>query len=201
MAGSTFSDRLVAKGIRAPTLPDAIGVSGRRLLLILAAPVVAFGIAFAAGAATATKPAATQAGLVPSTRLVQSQIKILAVTPAPATPDLKLAPAPHAAPPRATVHPTAAVVISSPAPVIPVRPIIVPRTVVPRTVVPSTPTSTPTRPVTAPVASVPVRSNPPSGSGGSSGSTGRSGSTGGGTGTSSGGGGSGGGTGTSSGGG
>jgi uncharacterized membrane protein YgcG len=189
MAGPTFSDRLVAKGIRAPALPHTIGVAGRTVLLMLAAPIVAFGIAFAAGAATVTTPVATHVKLVPATRSAQARLKILAVTSAPATPGLKTPPKPRAASQNLTVHPTPAVAVSNPAPVTPtVRPVTVPRTVVP---------SAPISYTTPPVASVPVRSPTMTG-GGSSGSSGGSGSTSRGAGTS--GGGSAGGTGTSTGG-
>src|ERR1035441_6386972 len=99
MAGSTISDRLVAKGIRGPRLPYALGVSGRKLLLLLAAPIVVFGIAFAAGAGTRSGTPA-QAQLAPATRSTAAQVRIVSVTPVPATPALKTPPKPRAAPNR-----------------------------------------------------------------------------------------------------
>ncbi len=175
MAGSTFSDRSVAKGMRGPAAPYATGLTGRMLLFIFAAAIVAFGIAFAVGAET--KPAG-HATLAPATRVAESRLRIIAVAPAPATPGLKTPPERRAAPHRSTAasrstpHRTspAVVAVGQPAPFTPVvRPVPAARTV--------TPSSTRT---TTPVASVPA--------GGSSGSGSRSGSTGKGTGTSSGGG-------------
>jgi hypothetical protein len=113
MAGPPFSGRLVGKGIRAPSLSYAIGLSGRMLLLAVAAPIVAFGIAFAAGAATVTKPAA-DAQLVPSTRSAKSHVRLLAVTPVAATPDLKVPLERPAATDRSTAKP-------APGTVVPVR--------------------------------------------------------------------------------
>jgi len=169
MAGSTISDRSVAKGMRTRAPLYASGLSGR-MLLLFAAPIVAFGIAFAAGAATETKPATGHAALAPATRSAASRLRIIAVTPALATPGLKTPPerraAPHrsTAPTRSTPHPTpaAAVAVSHAAPFTPVvRPVTGPRTV--------TPSSTRT---TKPVASVPTGSGS-SGSGSQSGSTGK----------------------------
>jgi hypothetical protein len=198
MAGRTFSDRLVEKGIRAPALPYMGNVPRQRLLWFLAAALVAFGIAFAAGAALVSKPASTAAKLVPSTRSAESRLRILAVKPGLAAPQLKVPAKSRVSPARTQSHPAAKVSVaaSPPAarPPAATTPVVRPVTRTP-VITPSAPTFHATAPTT-PVVRVPTHSS--TGTGGSSSSHGRSGSSG--TGTSRGGGGAGG-TGTSTGGG
>src|SRR5665811_88078 len=112
MAGTTFSDRWVAKGRRGRDL--SYPLERRRLLLLVGlAPLVAFGIAFAAGSATSNSAAAhvRAAAVKPAP---SSAVKILAVAPAAAIPAVGKAPvhrvarstpAPAASPTRAPVIP------------------------------------------------------------------------------------------------
>ena len=143
---------LVATNIQAPSVPYARRRSRRALLLLAAAPIAAFGIAFAAGATTKTNPS-VRARLAPAARSANSPVGILAVSTVSATPALKVPPKrpvarrakakstlPVVTPTRSAPSVTTPVTSS----VTPVTPVIVPRTTVPVAPVTPTPRTVPT---------------------------------------------------------
>lgn len=142
MAGPIVSDHIAGGASRAPSLPDGQGWA-RWLLLMVAAAIAAFGIAFAAGVLTETGSTRT-ARLVRSTGSAKAdQVKILGVAPTAAVPALTTAPKPRARRDNATAAPSAPVVApaSTTQPVNPVNTPTVPGPIVHTTPVAPSPGS------------------------------------------------------------
>lgn len=153
--GGIFGDRALARGPQAVRKIRPGRLARRRVLLVVGAVVVSFGIAFAAGMATRTQTARPER-LAPVAGRPRAQVAVIGVAPIQGIQSLRLPATPRAhprpAPPPAKTS-TTAPTVASPTPTAPRVHRAAPRVRAPE---PSSPAPAPSAPAPAPSAPAPA---------------------------------------------